>query len=103
MVLPEDQVMRKFSSAVSGAIMATLAVTAAAQPPARHWAVVLHGGAGVIERATMKPEMEAAYRASITQATEAAAKVLDQGGTAVDAVEAAIQKLEDDPLFNAGR
>jgi beta-aspartyl-peptidase (threonine type) len=51
----------------------------------------------------MKPEMEAAYRASITQATEAAGKVLDQGGTAVDAVEAAIQILEDDPLFNAGR
>jgi len=68
-----------------------------------HWAVVLHGGAGVIERSTMKPEMEAAYRASITQATEAAGKVLDQGGTAVDAVEAAIQILEDDPLFNAGR
>jgi beta-aspartyl-peptidase (threonine type) len=64
---------------------------------------VLHGGAGVIERASMKPEMEAAYRASISQATEAAGKVLDQGGTAVDAVEAAIQILEDDPLFNAGR
>ncbi len=51
----------------------------------------------------MKPETEAAYRASIRQATEAAAKVLDQGGTSVDAVEAAIQILEDDPLFNAGR
>jgi L-asparaginase / beta-aspartyl-peptidase len=79
------------------------AIAAVAQQPAHHWAVVLHGGAGVIERATMKPETEAAYRASIAQATEAAAKVLDQGGTSVDAVEAAIQILEDDPLFNAGR
>ncbi|MGA2085571.1 MAG: isoaspartyl peptidase/L-asparaginase [Terracidiphilus sp.] len=83
--------------------MATLAVTAAAQFPARHWAIVVHGGAGVIERATMKPETEAAYRASITQAIEAGSAILDKGGSSVDAVEAAIQILEDDPLFNAGR
>jgi beta-aspartyl-peptidase (threonine type) len=81
----------------------TLAVAAQAQPPARHWAIVLHGGAGVIERASMNPETEAAYRASLTQATQAAAKILDRGGSSVDAVEAAIQILEDDPLFNAGR
>jgi beta-aspartyl-peptidase (threonine type) len=67
------------------------------------WALVLHGGAGVIERATMDPKMEAAYRASIRQAVDAAAKVLDGGGSSVDAVETAIQILEDDPLFNAGR
>jgi beta-aspartyl-peptidase (threonine type) len=72
-------------------------------PQAHHWALVLHGGAGVIERATMDPKMEAAYRASIKQAAEAAAKVLDGGGSSVDAVEVAIQILEDDPLFNAGR
>jgi beta-aspartyl-peptidase (threonine type) len=84
-------------------MVAGSAVGTQAQQPAHRWAVVLHGGAGVIERATMKPETEAAYRASITQATEAAAKVLDQGGSSVDAVEAAIQILEDDPLFNAGR
>jgi len=83
--------------------MATLAVTAAAQPQARHWAIVVHGGAGVIERATMKPETEAAYRVSITQAIEAGSAILDKGGSSVDAVEAAIQILEDDPLFNAGR
>jgi beta-aspartyl-peptidase (threonine type) len=51
----------------------------------------------------MNPRTEAAYRASLTQATEAGAKVLDQGGSSLDAVEAAIQILEDDPLFNAGR
>jgi beta-aspartyl-peptidase (threonine type) len=96
--------MRKLCNALTGAIMATtLAVAAQAQPPARHWAIVLHGGAGVIERASMNPETEAAYRASLTQATQAAAKILDRGGSSVDAVEAAIQILEDDPLFNAGR
>jgi len=89
------------------AVMAGAALPAAAQQPvapqAHRWALVLHGGAGVIERATMDPKMEAAYRASIKQAVEASAKVLDSGGSSVDAVEAAIQILEDDPLFNAGR
>jgi beta-aspartyl-peptidase (threonine type) len=72
-------------------------------PAAGHWAIEVHGGAGVIQRAAMKPEAEAAYRASLAQATEAGAKVLDQGGSSLDAVEAAIRILEDDPLFNAGR
>ena len=66
----------------SGAIAAwTLAASAQqpASPPAHHWALVLHGGAGVIERATMDPKMEASYRASIKQAVDAAAKVLDSG------------------------
>ena len=51
----------------------------------------------------MKAETEKAYRASITKATEAGAQVLDKGGSSLDAVEAAIKILEDDPLFNAGR
>jgi len=82
--------------------MATTGIAQQAQP-AHHWAIVVHGGAGVIERSTMKPETEAAYRASMTKATEAGAKVLDSGGSALDAIEAAIHILEDDPLFNAGR
>jgi beta-aspartyl-peptidase (threonine type) len=86
-----------------GTIVATAALASAQPPATHHWAIVVHGGAGVIERATMKPETEAAYRASMKQATEAGAKVLDNGGSALDAIEAAIHILEDDPLFNAGR
>jgi L-asparaginase / beta-aspartyl-peptidase len=82
-------------------------VSLAAQQPAvalpRHWAIELHGGAGVIERARVTPEKEAAYRASLEQAALAGAKVLDRGGSSLDAVEAAIRFFEDDPLFNAGR
>ncbi|HET7104728.1 MAG TPA: isoaspartyl peptidase/L-asparaginase [Terracidiphilus sp.] len=74
-----------------------------AQPPQHKWAIVLHGGAGVIERATMSPKTEAAYRASLTEAIEAGAKVLDRGGSSLDAIETAIRILEDNPLFNAGR
>ena len=92
---------------MASAFALTGLVTAQAQqaksPAVHKWAVVLHGGAGVIERATMDPKTEAAYRASLKQATEAAAQVLEKGGTAIDAIEAAIRILEDDPLFNAGR
>jgi beta-aspartyl-peptidase (threonine type) len=73
------------------------------QPAAHHWAIVLHGGAGVIERASMDAKTDAAYRAGLTKAIEAGAAVLDKGGTSIDAIEAAIEILEDDPLFNAGR
>lgn len=67
------------------------------------WAIVVHGGAGVIERSQLTPEQEKAYRAAMTKVTEAGAKVLKDGGSAMDAIEATIHLLEDDPLFNAGR
>src|SRR5581483_2429610 len=84
--------------------LATLGASAQQQPrQAGHWAIVLHGGAGIIQRASMKPETEAAYRASLTQALQAGAEVLDHNGSSLDAIEAAVRILEDDPLFNAGR
>ena len=64
---------------------------------------MVHGGAGVIDRSKLTPEADAAYRAGLQQAAEAGSKVLDAGGSALDAVEAALHVLEDDPLFNAGR
>ncbi|MDP1737063.1 MAG: isoaspartyl peptidase/L-asparaginase [Caulobacter sp.] len=67
------------------------------------WALVIHGGAGVIERNQMSPEAEAAYRAAMDRAVRTGTAVLEQGGTAMDAVEAVILEFEDDPLFNAGR
>jgi len=74
------------------------------QPASAHkWALVLHGGAGVIARSSMSPEAEANYRAGLKEALAAAADVLDKGGSALDAVETAIKLLEDNPLFNAGR
>jgi len=67
------------------------------------WAMAIHGGAGVIARGDLSAEQERAYRASLTAALEAGARVLRDGGASLDAVEAAIRILEDDPLFNAGR
>ena len=73
------------------------------QAPPGKWAIVLHGGAGVIQRSSMTPERDKAYRAGMEEAVRAAAQVLDANGSAVDAVEAALKKLEDNPLFNAGK
>jgi beta-aspartyl-peptidase (threonine type) len=67
------------------------------------WSLVVHGGSGVIDRADLKPEQDRAYRAALAKAAEAGAGVLRAGGLSLDAVEAAIHLLEDDPLFNAGR
>jgi beta-aspartyl-peptidase (threonine type) len=67
------------------------------------WSLVVHGGSGVIDRADLEPEQDRAYRAALARAAEAGGAVLAASGAAVDAVEAAVRVLEDDPLFNAGR
>lgn len=65
--------------------------------------VAIHGGAGVINRAEMSPQMEHDYREGLTQALEAGHRVLAAGGPSIDAVVAAVSVMEDSPLFNAGR
>ena len=79
-----------------------MSVTASAQSAPR-WSIAIHGGAGTISRETLTPEREAEYRAALAAARDAGAEVLVAGGNALDAVEAAIVLLEDDPKFNAGR
>ena len=73
---------------------------AAAQEP--NWGIVIHGGAGTIERGRMTAERETAVRARLGEALEAGHAVLASGGASLDAVQAAIRILEDSPLFNAG-
>ncbi|HEY8003644.1 MAG TPA: isoaspartyl peptidase/L-asparaginase, partial [Phenylobacterium sp.] len=57
------------------------------------WSLVVHGGSGVIDRADLSPEQDAAYRASLTRTAEVGAAVLKGGGSAPDAVEAAVRVL----------
>jgi beta-aspartyl-peptidase (threonine type) len=68
-----------------------------------HVALAVHGGAGTIERSKMTPEREHEYRAGIENALRAGSAILRRGGAALDAVEAAVRVLEDDPHFNAGK
>ena len=67
------------------------------------WSIAIHGGAGTMNRATMSAAQQAEYEAALGAALDAGAKVLAEGGSALDAVEAAVVVLEDDPHFNAGR
>jgi beta-aspartyl-peptidase (threonine type) len=88
---------------LSAAMAAVMLAPGALALEAPRWALVVHGGAGVIERDSMTPQTDAAYRAAMAQALDTGAGVLESGGTAVDAIEAIIRAFEDDPMFNAGR
>ena len=73
------------------------------EPESPQWRLAIHGGAGVLTKNEMTPETEKAYLESLQEALDAGAKILSQGGTSLDAVEAAVVILEDNPLFNAGK
>lgn len=60
-------------------------------------AIIVHGGAGAIA-----PERHAAAREGCHAAAQAGWEVLVRGGSALEAIEAAIMALEDNPGFNAG-
>jgi beta-aspartyl-peptidase (threonine type) len=67
------------------------------------WRLVVHGGSGVIERELITQEQDRAARAALDLALVRGSAILEAGGSALDAVEAAAMVLEDDPSFNAGR
>jgi len=71
--------------------------------PAPTWTIVIHGGAGSMTPETLGEAGEREARDALARALEAGAAILRQGGTAVDATQAAVTVLEDDPHFNAGR
>jgi beta-aspartyl-peptidase (threonine type) len=73
----------------------------AADIPKHKTALVIHGGAGV--SGAMSPEEEAAYRHDLDRALDAGNAILQKGGSALDAVTAAIVVMEESPLFNAGK
>jgi L-asparaginase / beta-aspartyl-peptidase len=67
------------------------------------FSIVIHGGAGTILKEDMTQDLEAAYIKGLQEAVDAGYAVLEEGGSAVNAVKAAIVILEDNLLFNAGR
>ena len=89
----------------SAVLLPSLADNAGAQQAAARprFMLVVHGGAGTIRRTDMTPEREAAYRATLDSAIRAGYAVLNGGGHSLDAVVAVITRLEDSPLFNAGK
>ena len=67
------------------------------------YSIALHGGAGTILPHLMTPEKEVAYKNGLKNALLVGEQLLKDGKTALDAVEATVKSLEDNPLFNAGR
>jgi beta-aspartyl-peptidase (threonine type) len=65
--------------------------------------IAIHGGAGTILKEDMTPELEEAYRNALKDSLDAGYAVLENGGTAINAVKAAVVSMEDNVLFNAGR
>jgi len=72
-------------------------------PPAPAWSLAIHGGAGGMTRATLDDAAQATARRALRAALDAGSAVLAGGGSALDAVAAAVAVLEDAPSFNAGR
>lgn len=100
--------MKTFSILFSMLIMlTTLNLEVSAQEavfnPQDQYVLLIHGGAGTIRKESMTPEREAAYVAALKEALQAGYRELKAGHSSLDAVEKAIQVMEDSPLFNAGK
>lgn len=65
--------------------------------------LAIHGGAGTIQKEEMTAELEKAYLKGLQEALDAGYAVLEEDGSAINAVKAAVVILEDNMLFNAGR
>lgn len=72
-------------------------------PDATSVSFAVHGGTGALPRGAHTPEQEKALRDGLKAALEAGHNVIVRGGSCLDAVQAAVVKMEDDPTFNAGK
>jgi beta-aspartyl-peptidase (threonine type) len=86
------------TTALMSALLLAASACFAAEP-----VLLIHGGAGTLRAQDMDAETRTAYEAALHEALAAGWAVLDAGGSALDAVIAAILPMEDSPLFNAGR
>jgi len=72
-------------------------------PMEKEYVLVIHGGAGVITRNSMDSLTEKSYREAMDSVLTIGEKILASGGKSLDAVEAVVSWMEDNPLFNAGK
>ncbi len=69
----------------------------------RSYSIAIHGGAGTLVKGMMTPEKEASYKSALKKALLIGQNILEQKGTALEAVQRSVMALEDSPLFNAGK
>ena len=67
------------------------------------FSIAIHGGAGTLVKGLMTPQLESEYKDALILARDAGYAILENGGTAIDAIETSVKLLEDSPLFNAGK
>ena len=98
-------IIQNFKQLKAGVVllMCLLAQASFAQMKEPKYVMVIHGGAGTLSRKNMNAEKEAAYRAGLTLALQTGYNAIKTGKSSLDAVEATIHTLEDNPLFNAGK
>jgi len=96
---------RLFSASHFKPLALALVVTGLAMPAVAKtdFAIVIHGGAGTINKASMTQAQQADYERTLKAAVDAGYVVLEQGGSSLDAITKAVLVLEDSPLFNAGK
>jgi beta-aspartyl-peptidase (threonine type) len=85
------------------ASLGVVSSAAHAQEARAEWAIAVHGGAGTARPEDVGSDRERQFREKLTEALSAGGDILAAGGSALDAVEAAIRIMEDSPLFNAGK
>lgn len=85
------------------ALVCILAISAFSQHNQKGFTLVIHGGAGTILKKNMTPEREKAYLAALDSALQTGYKILEAGGSALEAVQATVMVMENSPLFNAGK
>ena len=83
--------------------LVTLSIHGASATAQDNFSIAIHGGAGTIKKANFSPEKEAAYRSKLAEATNAGYDILAAGGSSLDAINKAVNILENSPLFNAGK
>lgn len=95
--------MRSSHIKVSLLLFISLAFSFLAAGQRTNYALVIHGGAGVIDQKSMTPAVQAEYTAVLNRVLQVGDSVLASGGSAMDAVEQTIVIMENSPLFNAGK
>lgn len=105
---PQRGLLFGLSGSVAGADVTAMR---AGQPTSGNWGdsavrnvvMAVHGGAGSLPRGSITPKREKEYRDGLEKALRTGATLLAKGKSSLDAVEAAVRVLEDDPTFNAGK
>lgn len=111
--LPSRGIRVALTALVAGTALGLFGASAGAAPSApagppggsaiRDVVLAVHGGAGSLPRGSISAEQERAYRSGLEKALRTGYAVLNEGRPSLDAVEAAVRVLEDDPNFNAGK